>query len=132
MRALLDRLPWGVLVLLALTLGAAMFLLPADLPAGILVPVQIHAFVVGWITQLIFGIVYWMFPKASIENPRGSSALALATYVLLNLGLAARVVGEPLAALNLPSAPWLISSAGMQWLAALGFVVNTWPRVKGP
>jgi len=121
-----------VWLLLALALGVALFLLPSDLPAAALVPVQIHAFVVGWITQLIFGVVYWMFPKASLERPRGSPSLALAAYVLLNGGLVLRAVGEPLGAFDLPSGPWLVASAAMQWLAGLAFVVNTWPRVKGP
>ena len=120
-----------VWLFLALTLGVALFLLPPNLPAGAMVPVQIHAFVVGWITQLIFGVVYWMFPKASLARPRGSPSLAVAAYVLLNLGLALRVIGEPLGALNFASGPWLVASAGLQWLAGLAFVVNTWPRVKG-
>ncbi|HSB88424.1 MAG TPA: hypothetical protein VLD63_00215 [Anaerolineales bacterium] len=116
---------------LALLLGVVSVILPASWPSAAFAPVQMHAFVVGWITQLIFGVVYWMFPKASTEHPRGSEGLAAATYVLLNAGLAARAVGEPMAALGGPGALWLIGSALMQWLAGLGFVLNTWPRVKG-
>jgi hypothetical protein len=116
---------------LALLLGVASAILPSRWPSTAFAPVQVHAFVVGWITQLIFGVVYWMFPKASIEHPRGSESLAAATYLLLNAGLAARVVGEPMAALGGPGAPWLIASALLQWLAGVGFVLNTWPRVKG-
>ncbi|HZD58520.1 MAG TPA: hypothetical protein VE136_17435, partial [Anaerolineales bacterium] len=35
------------------------------LPAfvGTLTPVYFHLFLVGWVTQLIFGVVFWMFPK---------------------------------------------------------------------
>ena len=35
-------------------------------------PVYWHLFMVGWVTQLIVGIAYWMFPKFSREQPRGS------------------------------------------------------------
>ena len=48
---------------------------------------------------------------------------------------AARAVGEPMATLG-PDATGrslLLVSAGLQWLAGLGFVANTWPRVTpGP
>jgi len=36
-----------------------------------LMPVYVHLFMVGWITQMIFGVAYWMFPRISKENPRG-------------------------------------------------------------
>ena len=105
-----------------------------DLPEVVayLGPVQVHLFVVGWVTQLIFGVVYWMFPKYSREKPRGSEGLAWATFGLLNTGLILRVLGEPLNALR-PGAEsgWLLAaSALLQWLAGMAFVVNTWSRVK--
>lgn len=105
-----------------------------DLPRlfSVLNPVFFHMFLVGWVTQLIFGVVYWMFPKYSLEKPRRHEGLAWATYILLNLGLALRVVGEPLQMLY-PTAGWgwfLVGSAILQWAAGLAFVVNTWGRVK--
>ncbi len=104
--------------------------LPALLAAA--GPVYIHLFLVGWVTQLIMGIVFWMFPKWSRERPRGNERLAAAVYVLLNVGLILRVVGEPARAVS-PAAPWgwvLAASALLQWLAGVGFVANTWGRVK--
>lgn len=95
-------------------------------------PVYFHLFLVGWVTQLIFGVVYWMFPKHSRESPRGREWLAWLTYWLLNLGLLLRVIGEPLQSLK-PStlaATLLALSALLQWLAGMGFIANTWPRVK--
>ena len=97
-----------------------------------LFPVSIHLIVVGWLTQLIFGVAFWMFPKYSQERPRGNEVLGWWTYALLNLGLLLRVLGEPL------SAYWpgntigwmLVLSATLQFLAGLGFVLNTWARVK--
>lgn len=105
------------------------------LPAFVrnLTPVYFHLFMVGWVTQLIFGVVYWMFPKQSKSRPRGSDVLAWATFWALNSGLVLRVFAEPAAA-NQETDHWkiaLVISAVLQWLAGFGFALNTWPRVKG-
>jgi hypothetical protein len=90
-----------------------------------LTPVTIHLLVIGWITGTIFGVAYWMFPKHSKERPRGPDGLAVMTFGLLQLGIWLRVAGEP------ATIPWLlVPSALCQWLAALGFISTTWPRVK--
>ncbi len=97
-----------------------------------LTPVYFHLFMVGWVTQLIIGIAYWMFPKYRRDLPRGYDSLAWATYALLNLGLLLRLVAEPAQAVSpAPSWGWLLAlSALLQWLGGLAFVANTWPRVK--
>jgi len=95
-------------------------------------PVYFHLFMVGWVTQMIFGVIFWMFPIVSRARPRGSERLGWATYVLLNGGLLLRVVAEPANSVA-PGGGWgwvLVASALMQWLAAVAFVVNAWPRVK--
>jgi hypothetical protein len=98
-------------------------------------PVYFHLFMVGWVTQLIFGIVYWLFPVYSKERPRGHDWLGWTTYGLLNAGLLLRALSEPMNALE-PGQAWgwlLAISAGAQWLAGLAFFLNTWPRVHaGP
>lgn len=105
-----------------------------QLPAYIatLTPIYFHAFMLGWVAQLIFGVIYWMFPKYSKEKPHGHEGLWQATYWLLNIGLVLRVISEPLNTLqNQPLWRWLLAlSAILQWLAAVVFVLNTWPRVK--
>jgi heme/copper-type cytochrome/quinol oxidase subunit 1 len=106
----------------------------ANLPAYInaLGPIYFHMFLVGWVTQLIFGVVFWMFPKYTQEQPRGSDWLGWFAFWLLNIGLGLRVVAEPMNTLN-PDTGWgwfLAISALLQWLAGLGFVINTWSRVK--
>lgn len=104
--------------------------LPPELAA--LSPVFFHLLMVGWATQLIFGVVHWMFPKYSREKPRGSDRLAWATFILLNLGLILRIIGEPMQAFQ-PEAGWgwaLAISSVLQWLAGMLFILNTWPRVK--
>jgi hypothetical protein len=113
---------------LLLALLAALPPLTTRLPG--LFPVSFHLLAVGWLTQLIFGVVLWMFPKYSRERPRGSESLGWAVYILLNLGLVLRAVAEP----QLGRAPlwgWLlVVSAVLQGLAGMLFVSNTWPRVK--
>lgn len=125
-------LPYFVAALavgIAMTVPAVSRLSPA---VAALRPVYLHLLVVGWLTQLIFGVAYWMFPAYSKERPRGFEGLAWATFLLLNAGLILRVIGEPMQAMR-SGAIWswmLAASALLQWLAGLGFVVNIWGRVK--
>ncbi|HLF03171.1 MAG TPA: hypothetical protein VI547_14405 [Anaerolineales bacterium] len=104
------------------------------LPAlvGALGPAYFHLLMVGWVMQLIIGVAFWMFPKFTTEQPRGSETLGWATYILLNAGLILRVIGEPANAVQpQPLLGWLVAaSAVLQWLAGMGFVINTWRRVK--
>jgi heme/copper-type cytochrome/quinol oxidase subunit 1 len=107
---------------------------PLSLPVAIssLNPVYFHLIMVGWVAQLIFGIVFWMFPKYSSQKPRGSESLGWAAFWLINSGLSLRLIGEPLHSLN-PQAGfgWILAlSALLQWLAGMAFVFNTWSRVK--
>jgi hypothetical protein len=92
-------------------------------------PTYVHLLIVGWLTQLIFGVAYWMFPRYSAEQPRGSERLGWATFALLNLGLLLRAIGEPWRAL-VGRDMLLVGSALFQLLAGWIFVVNTWPRVR--
>ena len=95
-------------------------------------PAYFHLFLVGWVTQMIFGVIYWMFPIITRARPRGNVRLGWASYALLNMGLLLRVVGEPLTSTR-PAAGfgWLLAaSALLQWLAAVIFVSLAWPRVK--
>src|SRR5262245_59644781 len=66
----------------------------------VLRPVYLHFLFIGWVTQLIMGVGYWMFPKQSKEKPRGSERLGWAVFVLLNCGLLLRALGEPAVALS--------------------------------
>lgn len=95
-------------------------------------PVYLHFLFIGWITQLIMGVGYWMFPKLTKEKPRGSESLGWAVLVLLNVGLVLRAIGEP--------AMMLAPDAGLGWtltvaslfllLAGWGFIFNSWGRIK--
>ena len=124
-----------VYLVAALVLGAVLALPDAvRLPAFVrfMSPAYFHLFLVGWVTQMIFGVIYWMFPIISRARPRGDERLAWACYGLLNVGLLLRVAGEPLTSVYGGSwAGWLLAgSALLQWLAAVVFVTLAWPRVK--
>ncbi len=95
-------------------------------------PVYIHLLTVGWITQLIIGVAYWMFPKFSRERPHGSEFLGWATFVTLNIGLFLRLLSEPRVTMRSePDLGWLLAlSAVLQTVAGWLFVVNIWLRVK--
>ena len=98
-----------------------------NLPAVLLsmTPTYLHMLVVGWITQLIIGVAYWMFPKFSKEAPRGDERVGWAIFILLNIGLLLRVIGEPF------SIGWMLPiSAILQFFAIWLFIIAVWPRVK--
>jgi hypothetical protein len=118
------------LILGALLAARAAFDLPAELAA--LSPVFFHLFMVGWVTQLIFGMLFWMLPKYSREKPRGHEQLVWAAYILINVGLILRVIGEPLVAVRSDlGIGWILAlSAVLQLLGGWAFILNAWPRVK--
>ena len=122
-------------LIIAFVARALMALLPlwgSQIVVPALAPVFLHLFMWGWVTQMIFGVVYWMSPKFSREQPHGSETLWQVTFWCFNIGLLFRVIGEPLHPLR-PEALWAwltIGAAGLQWLAGMIFVINTWGRVK--
>ena len=124
-----------VYFVVGLTRGAIMLAQPVmgwSARLQLLRPVYLHFLFIGWVTQLIMGVGYWMFPKLSRETPRGSAKLGWAVLVLLNLGLVLRAVGEPLVVLT-PQAGfrWMVALASMcLLLAGWGFILNTWGRIK--
>jgi hypothetical protein len=124
---------WYIKLAILYFVGAMIVgLLQAVLHLPYLGPSYVHMLVVGWVTQMIFGVAYWMFPKFSAEQPRGDNPVAIATFILLNAGLLVRIVVEPLRAARPDVAGgWLLVFAGAaQALAGIGFALNTWPRVK--
>lgn len=126
----------GFFYLAVALLAAIVTVLPAGatpVPLGpMLGPTALHLLTVGWITQLIFGVAHWMFPRFSRERPRGREALAWAAFGLLNLGLVLRAIGEPLdaTASGTLATALLLASAVTQWAAGIIFTIHIWPRVK--
>lgn len=92
-------------------------------------PTYLHLITVGWLSNLIFGVAHWMFPRRSAESPRGDERLAWAGWGALNAGLLLRLAGETFPAITGPE--WLLASACLQLVAAWLWVIHLWPRVKG-
>ncbi|HZY44008.1 MAG TPA: hypothetical protein VFF70_04585 [Anaerolineae bacterium] len=105
-----------------------------DLPVEIasLSPIYFHLLMVGWVTQLIFGMLFWMLPKYSKDKPRGNERLVWAAYIFINAGLILRVIGEPIVAIKPEwGLGWLLMlSALLQLIGGWSFLVNAWSRVK--
>lgn len=81
-----------------------------------------HVLFVGFVTNMIFGVAYWMFPRPHGRIPRvGAQALSVGA---LNVGLLLRVVAEPWHTFGPQPATTLalLASAGLQLAAALLFV----------
>lgn len=95
-------------------------------------PTYLHILVVGWLTQLIFAVIYWMFPIIHRDNMRGDPRLAWATLALINGGLLLRVIGEPWRALdpNAVNGVALLGSAIVQAVSGYGLVAVCWRRVR--
>lgn len=126
-----------VFMVCSLVLAVAMALPPGwGKPAwlGAMTMTQLHLFVVGWITQIIFGVAIWFFPNKSRDDPRGPAWLGWTCFLSLNLGLVGRFVAESAAAQGYVEGvwPWAASAAALlQAVAALSFALLIWPRVKG-
>lgn len=101
-------------------------------PLAALNPIYIHLLVVGWLTQLIFAVIYWMFPIISRNNMRGDPRLAWAALILLNAGLVLRAICEPWRTLsaNQVNGLGLVLSATLQAIAGYLMVIVCWPRVR--
>ena len=126
----------GMLYLVAgFALGALLLLsgvvaLPAVLRAS--QPVYFHLLMVGWITGLIMGVAFWLFPRPDRNRPPPPESLGWTAYTCLYLGLLLRLPAEPATAMD-PLSPlrWLLPLSGLlQLAAAVAFVALIWPRVR--
>jgi hypothetical protein len=123
-----------VCLLLGLGLGVAMPAAFASSPwAAALWPIQLHLLTVGWLTQLIFGVAWWLFPRAPSGPVRGSERAGWTSFWCLQAGMVLRVWLEPLrwtAELSAPGAPLLVASGLLHFAAAVAFTLAIWPRVR--
>lgn len=126
----------GMLYLvIGLMMGAALLAQPVmgwSSSLQVLRPVYLHFLFIGWVTQVIMGVGYWMFPKYSKEKPRGKEWVGWMVLISLNVGMVLRAIGEPAVVLA-PQAGlgWTLAVAALLLLAAgWGFIFNTWGRIK--
>lgn len=95
-------------------------------------PVSIHLITVGWLTQLIFGVIFWMFPIVNRTTPYGERWIAWLGFGALNFGLMWRVVFEIGLTQGLTSAAgWgLVGAACWQWGGATAWIIACWGRIR--
>jgi hypothetical protein len=74
-------------------------------------PVYLHFLFIGWVTQIIMEVGFWIFPKYSKEHPRGNEKVGWVVFGLLNLGLILRAIGEPMMVLS------PVTNSGGCWLS---------------
>jgi len=127
-------------------LGALLFLnrwVPLGPAVTALRPSHVQFLVVGWLTQLILGVAWWLFPPLKMglhrdgpvrrgQTQRGSERLFWATFAALNLGVLLRAIFEPLHTWT--GNETFLALAGLSGLfllaAVLAFVLNMWRRVR--
>lgn len=119
-----------VFFLLSLLLGVALEIDTINIPSFI--PLFWHLLMVGWITQIIFGVSLWMFPGRNREEGFAAQKWGWLTYFFLNSGLLLRVIAEPLLS---TSGNWvwdilIALSAVTQFLAAITYTIEMWPRIQ--
>jgi hypothetical protein len=106
---------------------------------------HVQFLLVGWLTQLILGVGWWLFPPLRIglrsgeplsgrrgQAQRGSEPLFWATFAFLNLGILLRGIFEPLYVwTGIASFQVFAGVSGFFLLAgAIAFVLNVWDRVR--
>ena len=92
--------------------------------------VLVHLLVMGWATQMIFGVAYWMFPRRKPLDLTAFDATGWTCFAATNLGLIARAAGEPALGSGAPYASVLVLMASLlQLLAVIAFVIQIWPRI---
>ena len=101
--------------------------------------------VVGWLTQFIIGVAWWLFPPLAIglrddssqpvrrgQTQRGSEALFWAALACLNAGILLRALFDPLHSWTKISFFSVLAGVSGLFLlaAAVLFAVNLWGRVR--
>ena len=105
-------------------------------------PAHVQFLIVGWLTQLILGVAWWLFPPMAFrlrgqhyphgQAQRGSEPLFWVTFALLNAGVVLYALAQPLfTRTGSGFFGGLVALAGVCLLAAaLTFVANMWARIR--
>jgi hypothetical protein len=119
-----------------LVIGVFLFVLDSipDLSVSInLLPVYWHMIALGWITQVIFGVSVWMFPRRKKDRNKLESPVTWAIFWALNSGLILRFLVEPFAVNfsgNVIIRLITVVSVLLQLTASVLYLVEIWPRVQ--
>jgi hypothetical protein len=98
-----------------------------------LFPTYLHLFMVGWVTQIIFGVSIWMFPSPPEGGRYGNESIIWLVFWTFNLGLVFRLIAEP-GILYLEDSivmnMGMVLSSLLQWIAVLAYTYHIWGRVR--
>jgi len=111
-----------IFLCLGVLLSCASFFLPNFFP------VSIHAITLGWITNLIFGVAFWMFPRGKIKIQE-KDKLTFLSFILLNSELLLRFISEPFLYFQVLKCIFVLSSF-LQFLGCLFFVLHILRRIS--
>jgi hypothetical protein len=128
MLALVLTFVWGAAMTAVEALGGN---------AGVLFPVEhAHLAFVGWLVNTVIGFALWLLPlnreRFSQTQGRYHPWTVWSVYGLLNAGLVARLISEPLAP-AFDAARIVLMCSGVMQLAAVALLVSiVWYRTKPP
>jgi hypothetical protein len=141
-KASVAYLGLGVLLGALLLINRSLLSSPA---IGALRTSHVQALLVGWLTQFIMGVAWWLFPPLAAgsrlagpppvrrgQEQRGSDALFWATFVCLNVGIVLAAIFEPVyrwTQIEVFRALAGISGVFML-VAAIAFLINMWGRIR--
>ncbi|NGP88757.1 hypothetical protein [Fodinibius halophilus] len=118
-----------VYFVLSLVAGLLLEIEQFSFPA--LMPLFWHMLMLGWITQIIIGVSVWMFPGRNKEEGFWNQKWNWGTFIFLNIGLALRVVAEPMIS-GQSAEVWkilIVISSVLHMLAGITYLIEIWPRV---
>ena len=101
-------------------------------PGSYTVSAHTHAILVGFVMMMILGVALWLFPRPDKSDDRYRPALAEASYWMLTVGSAVRVIGELLRpGLSAAWLRWAVLIGGLLQIGALAvFFYNMWSRIR--
>ncbi|ABX03941.1 MAG TPA: hypothetical protein DEF47_10095 [Herpetosiphon sp.] len=86
---------------------------------------HIHAMLVGWLLNLIFGVAFWILPRLDANGWRGSPWLVWSASGLLHIALAVLIWASIW--------PWsaaIFIASGLECAAAIAMAWHCWPRLQ--
>ena len=122
-------------LIVGLILGVWMIMerdLAGRFPSTYLVSAHTHAILVGFVMMMILGVALWLFPRPAKDDARYTPRVAEASYWLIALGTAARIIGELLQ--PRVDALWVrvatVTAATMQAVGIALFFYTMWSRIR--
>jgi hypothetical protein len=87
-------------------------------------PAHVEFLLIGWIVQLVMGIIFWITPR--FHSSRGNARPAWVALVLINIGV---LLISLSAVLGLDG--WhLVAGRLAELCAVVAFARHAWPRIK--